>query len=502
MQGLPAGAQVGVIGGGAMGAGIAQVAAFAGHPVVVLEVDPERAAAAAASVVTAAERRVDRGRMSPAAAGPVRDGVRGSTEVADLADCALVVEAVVEQLEVKRVLLSSVEDVVGASCVLATNTSSLSIDAIAAGLRDPSRLVGMHFFNPAPAMRLVEVVTGLRTAAAAADLVQATAEGWGKATVRCASTPGFVVNRVARPFYSEALAVTEEFGLDPAVVDALYREAGGFRMGPLEVTDLIGQDVNAAVTESVWRALDLDPRNRPSRLQRSLVDAGWLGRKTGRGFYDHAADADGQRPAPRPAELPEPVGGVVRVGPDSPLRPLLTRTAARLDDAPALEAWAQLPSGALLGRTDGELAVEAAARLGRDVVLLDLALDLATTSRVGATASSDDLLPELAALLAGAQVALTPLPDTPGLLLARTVALLVDEAVDLASRQRMPASVLDDAVQLGLNYPVGPLEWGDRVGPAELVRLLDTLEQHLPGGRFRVSTPLRTAAVRGAALRG
>lgn len=157
MPGLSAGAHVGVVGGGAMGAGIAQVAAFAGHPVVVLEIDPDRAAAAVASVGTAAERRAGKGRLSRGAAQSVRDNVRGSTKVADLVDCALVIEAVVEQLEVKRGLLSSVEDVVGTSCVLATNTSSLSIDAIAAGLRDPSRLVGMHFFNPAPAMRLVEV---------------------------------------------------------------------------------------------------------------------------------------------------------------------------------------------------------------------------------------------------------------------------------------------------------------------------------------------------------
>ena len=498
MQALPQDAAVGVVGGGAMGAGIAQVAAAAGHPVVVLEVDEDRAEAAAQAVRAGLERAAAKGRLDPAVAERARTAVRGTTAMADLAPSALLVEAVVEQVDAKRDLLRRAEEVVGDHCVLATNTSSLSIDSIAAGLGDPSRLVGMHFFNPAPVMRLVEVVSGLQTAPAAADLVEATALAWGKSTVRCASTPGFVVNRVARPFYSEALAVVAETGLAAAVVDELFREAGGFRMGPLELTDLIGQDVNAAVTESVWRALDLDPRTRPSGLQRSMVEAGWLGRKTGRGFYDHRAPQQQQ-----PRQLPEARTGAVRVGPQSPLRPLLERTGAVLDDDAALERWARLPSGTLLGLTEGELAVEAALRTGGDVVLLDLALDLAATRRVGATTSGDRAhLEEVAALLAAADVAVTPLPDVPGLLLARTVALLVDEAADLASRQRIAPDVLDAAVRDGLNYPIGPLAWGDRVGPSWVVRVLDSLERLQPGGRFRVSTPLRRAALSGRPLRG
>ena len=497
MQGLSAGAPVGVVGAGAMGSGIAQVAAAAGHPVRLLDTDRMRAEAAAQGVLEALERSASKGRVSLQSVDDARSSLRATTEVADLADCGLVVEAVVEKLDVKRELFRSLEEVVDNGCALTTNTSSLSIDAIASGMRDPRRLVGMHFFNPAPVMRLVEVVAGLRTSSQAVDLVEGTARAWGKETLRCASSPGFVVNRVARAFYSEALAVVAETRLAPSEVDRLFREAGGFRLGPLEVTDLIGQDVNAAVTESVWRALDQDPRLRPSVLQRSLVEAGMLGRKTGRGFYEHPSP-DETAAVP----LPEARRGPVQLGPDSPLRALLARTGAELSDDAALGRWVRLPSGALLGLTEGPLAVQEAASAGQDVVLLDLALDWAGTSRVGAATSSPPARDEAAALLAGAGVAVTPLPDIPGLLLARTVALLVDDAVDLAARQGLAPREVDAAVRLGLGYPLGPHAWGDRVGPAWVVRLLDALERLQPGGRFRVSTPLRRAALAGGRLGG
>lgn len=485
--------RVGVVGGGAMGAGIAQVAAAAGHPVVVLEVDAARAARAVEAVEHGLHRWVERGRLAEGAAGPVT----ATTDDGDLAGCALLVEAVAEDLALKQALLRRLEPVVGADCVLATNTSSLSIDAIAAGLEDPSRLVGMHFFNPAPVMALVEVVSGLRTSVAAADLVEATARAWGKTPVRCASSPGFLVNRVARGFYSEPLRVVEETALAPYVVDALFREAGGFRLGPFEVVDLIGNDVNAAVTASVWQATGLDPRYRPSALQQQYVDAGWLGRKTGRGFHDHSAPATPSVAADIRAALAPP--DAFAVGPDCPLRPLLGRTGAALADDNVLGRWAVLPGGALLGLTDGDLAVAHAARQGRDVVLLDLAQEWAATARVGATATSPAALDAARDLLAAAGVALTPLPDTPGLLLARTLALLVDEAAALAARGT-GAEQVDTAVRLGLGYPLGPLAWGDRVGAAWLVALLDRLEALMPGGRFRACTPLRRAALTGTPL--
>ena len=486
---LQADAQVGVVGGGAMGAGIAQVAAAAGHPVVVLEVDRARADKAVAAVQSGLARAVEKGRLAEGAAG----AVSGTTDVAGLAGCALVVEAVAEDLGIKRDLFARVEQVVDRDCVLTTNTSSLSIDAIAAQLGDPTRLVGMHFFNPAPVMKLVEVVSGLRTSPEAAALVTATAERWGKTAVPCASAPGFIVNRVARGYYSEALRVVDETGLAPVVVDTLFREAGGFKLGPFEVTDLIGQDVNAAVTASVWQATALDPRYRPSGLQQRYVDAGWLGRKTGRGFYDHSAETT---LPPEPAA--QPVHGAVRMGPGSPLRPLLERCGADLADEADAGGWAVLPGGALLGLTDGDLAAAHAAREGRDVVLLDLALDWTAARRVGATATSAAALAELRGLLA--PVAVTELPDTPGLLLARTLALLVDEAAELAGRGT-PAATVDTAVRLGVGYPLGPLEWGDRAGAAWLVELLDVLERLMPGGRYRVSTPLRRTALTGGRLR-
>ena len=232
------------------------------------------------------------------------------------------VEAVVEDLAVKQALFADLEKVVTPGCVLATNTSSLSPTAIAAALSHPGRLVGMHFFNPAPVMRLVEVVSGLATGPEVAAAVTELARAWGKQVVRAAATPGFIVNRVARPYYAEALRLAEEQAAGQATIDAVLTQAGGFRMGPFALMDLVGQDVNEAVTRSVWTAFGYDPRFAPSLLQRALVEAGWLGRKSGRGWYRYG---DGE-PPPRPEAAPgRPAPSwVIEHGP-SPLRTLLGR---------------------------------------------------------------------------------------------------------------------------------------------------------------------------------
>ena len=223
-----------------------------------------------------------------------------------LASAGLVIEAIVENLNIKVDVLRQVEEITGAQTILATNTSSLSVTALSSRLRRPGRVVGMHFFNPAPLMPLVEVISGRLTEAAVAQTIFATAQGWGKTPVHCTSSPGFIVNRVARPFYGEALRLLSERAASPATLDAIMRETGGFRMGPFAVMDLIGHDVNFAVTRSVYDAMSQDARYKPSLVQEELVNAGLLGRKSGRGFYDYAKDASQAVPVDAPAG-PDPV---------------------------------------------------------------------------------------------------------------------------------------------------------------------------------------------------
>jgi 3-hydroxybutyryl-CoA dehydrogenase len=299
---LPRDAVVAVIGAGAMGAGIAQIAAQAGHRVRLHDARPGAAAQAQAASATTLAALAAKGKLSTDAATQAAARIEPVGALADVAGSALVVEAIIEDLAVKRALFAELEAIVGDGTILATNTSSLSVTALAAGLRLPGRVVGMHFFNPAPVLPLVEVISGLATDRAVAECVHATATAWGKTPVHASSTPGFIVNRCARPFYAEALRLLAERAADCATIDAVLRDAGGFRMGPFELMDLIGHDVNFAVTRSVWEAYFNDPRFLPSVLQRELVDAGFLGRKSGRGFYDYAAGAA------RPVARDEPSG--------------------------------------------------------------------------------------------------------------------------------------------------------------------------------------------------
>lgn len=299
---------IAVIGAGAMGAGIAQVAAQAGHPVRLYDNRKGAAVDGIDGVRRQLERRVAKGRMDREEVDEVVARITAVESLAELADSRLVIEAIVENLEIKRQVFAELESLCGPDTLLTSNTSSLSITSIAANLVRPERVAGMHFFNPAPVMKLVEVISGLATDTKAAEILYATAEKWGKVSVHASSTPGFIVNRVARPFYAEALRLLQEGAAEPATMDALLRQAGGFRMGPFELMDLIGHDVNYAVTRSVFDAYFGDTRFEPSLVQQALVEAGRLGRKSGRGFYDYRENAVKSGPdfaLPVEGELPQ-----------------------------------------------------------------------------------------------------------------------------------------------------------------------------------------------------
>ncbi len=508
---------VAVVGAGTMGAGIAEVAARAGHDVRLHDAAPGAAARGAEAVRRRLARDVERGRASAVEAAAVGDRLQSVEGIEQLAGCGVVVEAVVEDLAVKRALFADLERVCGPAALLATNTSSISITRVAAGLDRPQRVIGLHFFNPAARMRLVEVVRGEDTESDVVDAATELARAWGKTPVRCTSTPGFVVNRVARPFYGEAQRLVEERVADPATIDAVLREAGGFPMGPFELTDLVGQDVNLAVSRSVWEQTFHDPRYAPTVLQQRLVDAGRLGRKTGRGFYAYGADGRPVDAAPRtePRRLaPARVGLTSRDGADGfdVMRPFLERITKAGVDVVAHEASDEdddfevvgigLPGGATLLETYGPAASECWGG-GAAVVLLDWAHDATTCTRVALQPSADcpdESLTAAVGLCQAAGAAVSVVGESPGGIVARTVAMLVNEAVELVTRGEASAEDVDVAMLLGTGYPSGPLEWGDREG-VEVPFILERLHEAFPSGRYRVSPTFARLEAAGLRLR-
>jgi 3-hydroxybutyryl-CoA dehydrogenase len=512
------GAPVGVVGAGTMGAGIALVAARAGHPVRVVDA---RAGAAQAAVQVLRRRFASlaaRGRLPHDLARDAAARLAAVARTSDLRGCEVVVEAVAEDLTVKKALFAELETLVADHCLLATNTSSLSVTALAAGLRHPGRLVGLHFFNPADRMRLVEVVRGDATAPSVVEAAVDLARAWDKTPVVCTSTPGFVVNRVARPYYGEAQRLVEEGVADPATVDAVLREAGGFPLGPFELTDLVGQDVNLAVSRSVWEQTFHDPRYAPTVLQQRLVDAGRLGRKSGRGVF--AYDDEGRpRDAVPSTEPPRRAPASVtlqtfegRTGFDV-MEPLLDRITAggvaiepveveeRDGDLPT--PGIPLPGGGQLGETYGPAPSGSYASDGRPVVLLDWAHDPATCTRVALSPSADcprESVEAAVGLCQAAGVAVSLVGESPGGIVARTVAMLVNEAVELVGRGEATAEDVDVAMILGTGYPSGPLEWGERPG-VDAPFILERLHEVFPTGRYRLSPLFERAERAGRLLR-
>ncbi|RMG83658.1 MAG: 3-hydroxybutyryl-CoA dehydrogenase [Bacteroidetes bacterium] len=288
---------IGVIGAGAMGGGIAQVAATYGHQVIIYDTSFKAIESAKEKLAKILQRLVEKGKITSEESQQIFGRMIFVESLEEFKPCDLIIEAIIEDLEIKKTVFRSVEKVVNASCVLATNTSSLSVTSIAASCENAGRVLGLHFFNPAPLMPLVEVIPAIQTQEDVTEACKTLMNEWGKYPVIAKDTPGFIVNRVARPFYGEALRIYEEGIADFATIDWAMKEIGGFKMGPFELMDFIGNDVNYKVTESVFQAFYYDPRYKPSFTQKRLNEAGWLGRKTGKGYYDYSGET----------ETPEPV---------------------------------------------------------------------------------------------------------------------------------------------------------------------------------------------------
>ena len=504
------GAPLLVVGAGIMGSGIAQVAAQAGHPVQLFDTREGAAEAAKARLATTLAGLVAKGRLTEGAAQAALARITPRASLAGLTEAPgvqCVVEAVVEDLPAKRALFQQLEGLVSADCVLATNTSSISVTAIANGLLHPGRLVGMHFFNPVPLMKLVEVVSGLHTEPAVAAAIFELSRHWGKTPVHARSTPGFIVNRIARPYYAETLALLLEQAATPQVLDACLR-AAGFRMGPCELMDLIGHDTNLAVTQSVFDANFQDKRYMPSLLQAEMVAGGWLGRKSGRGFYRYGADGAGAPALPVALfEAPATAREVTVHGADAIADFLdMAATAALAEQGwgPARQRdspWTGLEVDAQhLVLTDGRTARDMAAALGtHQVAVFDRPLQLpaapgtALAFAVDAQAS-EDWRKQAGHWLAALGFAPLPVADVPGLVVARTVAMLVNEAADAVLQGVCTQAGADAAMKLGVNYPAGPFEWLARWGSAGVLQLLDALDAQYRGERYRASPWLRRQA--------
>lgn len=458
MQSVSGKDTVGVIGAGSMGRGIAQVIAAAGTPVTVFDVGPAILEAGREAIAKDLAAQVKRNRLSEGEAQAILHRIGWSSDYADLAGATLVIEVIIEDAGIKKALFRTIEAIVGPETILATNTSSLSVTALARELDRPQLFAGLHFFNPATAMKLVEVVAGAATAPEVIDRLLGMARHWKKNPVQVRDVPGFIVNRVARPYYAEGFIALGEGVAEPQAIDHVLKVNGGFKMGPLELADLIGHDVNFAVAQSVYAAYFGKTRFAPQLVQGDLVAAGRLGRKTGRGFYDYG------QPLPEVAYMNgEPKGGHAHVHVQQADGRSATRLASELNKPVALFDWSRDPAA-------NSLAVSVSEQ-GRDAAL-SAALHHAAAQ--------------------GKQAVL--LADRPGMLAFRTVCQLANAAADAVRDRVASGEGIDQAMVFGANHPEGPLAAARRIGLGLVVSGLAFIAEETGDPIYQPGEGLRRAA--------
>ncbi len=499
----PVYAHIAVVGTGAMGRGIAQIAAQAGSTVTLYDSQPAAIAAAQQALGEQWDKLVEKGRLDATAATACKTRLQAASSLKDLASCDLVVEAIVERLDVKAALFAELEAIVGANAVLASNTSSLSITAIAAKLKRPQRVAGYHFFNPVPVMKVVEVIAGLKTDPAICTALSDYARQMGHTPVTAQDTPGFIVNHAGRGYGTEALRIVGEGVADYATIDRILRDQAGFKLGPFELMDLTALDVSHPVMESIYHQYYEEPRYRPSVITAQRLAGGVLGRKTGEGFYRYeknVAQVAPEPPAPQVGEMP-PVWVSPRAARRAELLQLLKDLGAKIEtgQSPSMTA---LTLVAPLGFDVTTVAVVERLDPARTVGIDLLIDDAATKRRVLATnpATRADMRDAAHALFARDGKAVSVIRDSGGFVTQRVVAHIVNIAADICQQRICSPADLETAVTLGLGYPMGPLAMGNRYGPTNVLEVLFNLQTVYGDPRYRPSPWLRRRGAIGLSL--